>query len=144
MRYTQVRLVLTFLGWLSSGGLSALAQDPTLSLRNPPFADTVTATHPGAAPTPQLLGVKIGLEAGGRTIQMRYDPAWVALHSPQVRVGQAPTKRAPAVDVAPPLQGGVEELHQVLEQALARAQPSAVPSPYDDLIQQGPNPPLKP
>ena len=129
MRYTHVRLVLTFIGWLSSGGISALAQDTTLSLLNPPSEDTANATHPGEAPTPQFLRVKIGLEAGGPTIQMRYDPTWVDLNRLQVRVGQTPTKQTPAVDVAPPPEGGVNELQQALEQALARAQPSAVPSP---------------
>src|SRR5215510_4131297 len=102
MRYRHVRLVLTFLGWLSSGGLSALAQDTPLALRTPLSAETATTTHLGAAPTPQFLRVTIGLEVGGRTIQMRADPTWVALHSPHVRVGEAPTKRAPADDVAPP------------------------------------------
>src|SRR5262245_49049009 len=62
---------------------------------------TATATHPSEAPTPQLLRVKIGLEAGGPTIRMHYDPTWVDLHRVQVRVGQASTKRTPAVDVAP-------------------------------------------
>ena len=82
--------VLTFIGWLSSGGSSALAQDTPLALLHPPSAETVTATHPGAAPTPQFLRVTIGLEAGGRTIRMPADPVWVAVHSPHVRVGEAP------------------------------------------------------
>ena len=125
MRYRSVRLVLAFIGWMSSGGISALAQDTPRSLFHPPSENTAPATHPGEAPTPQFLRVKISLEAGGRTIQLHYDPTWVALHRPQVRVGQAPTRRAPADDIAPPLQGGVDELYQVLEQALARAQPSA-------------------
>jgi hypothetical protein len=129
MRSTHVGLVLIFIGWLSSGGRSALAQDTPLSLLNPPSEHTATATHPGAAPTPQFLRVTIGLEAGGPTLRMPSDPAWVALHRPQVRVGQAPTKRAPAVDVAPPLPGGGDDLYQALAQALARAQPSAGPSP---------------
>jgi hypothetical protein len=129
MRYTHVRLVLTFIGWLSSGGISALAQDTPLSLLNPPSEHTATATHPGAAPTPQFLRVTIGLEAGGPTLRMPSDPAWVALHRLHVRVGQAPTQRAPAGDVAPPLPGGGNDLYQALEQALARAQPSAGPSP---------------
>jgi hypothetical protein len=129
MRYTHVRLMLTVMGWLSSGGLSALAQDTPLALRTPPSAETATATHPGAVPTPQFLRVTIGLEAGGRTIRMPPDPAWVALHSPHVRVGEGPPKRAPADEVAPPLPGGVDELRQALAQALARAQPAAVPSP---------------
>jgi hypothetical protein len=129
MRYTHVRLMLTFLGWLRSGGISALAQDPTLSPLTPPSADPATATPPGEAPTLQFLRVQIGLEAGGRTLRMRYDPAWVAVHSPHVRVEQAPTKRAPAADVAPPPQGGGDAFCPALEQALARVQPSAVPSP---------------
>jgi hypothetical protein len=130
MRSTHVCLVLTFIGWLSSGGSSALAQDTPLALFHPPSAETATATHPGAAPTPQFLRVTIGLEAGGRTMRMPADPTWVALHRPYVRVGQAPPKRAPADDVASPPEGGVNELHQALEQALAaRAQPAAVPSP---------------
>src|SRR5262245_3133949 len=129
MRYRHVRLALTFLGWLNSGGLSALAQDTPLALRNPLSAETATTMHLGAAPTPQFLRGTIGLEAGGRPIQMLSDPARVALHSPHLPVGEAPTKRAPADDVAPPLQSGGNELYQALEQALARAQPSAVPAP---------------
>jgi hypothetical protein len=129
MRYTHVCLVLTCIGWLSSGGRSALAQDTPRALLYPPSAETATATHPGAAPTPQFLRVTIGLEAGGRTIRMPSDPAWVALHSPHVRVGEAPRKRAPADDVAPPLQDRGDTLYQALEQALARPQPTAVPSP---------------
>jgi hypothetical protein len=129
MRYTHVCLVLTCIGWLSNGGLSALAQDTPLALRNPLSAETATTTHPGAAPTPQFLRVTIGLEAGGRTIRMPPDPVWVAVHSPRVHVGQAPPKPAPAEDVAPPRQDGGETLYQALEQALARPQPTAVPSP---------------
>jgi hypothetical protein len=129
MRSTHVCLVLTCIGWLSSGGSSALAQDTPLALLHPPSAETATATHPGAAPTPQFLRVTIGLEAGGRTIRMPPDPVWVAVHSPHVRVGAAPPKRAPADNVDSPPEGGVNELHQALEQALARAQPAAVPSP---------------
>ena len=129
MRYTHVRLILTVMGWLGSGGLSALAQDTPLALLHPPSAETATATHPGAVPTPQFLRVTIGLEAGGRTLRMPPDPVWVALHSPRVRVGQAPPKPAPAEDVAPPRQGGGDELYQALAQALARAQPTAVPAP---------------
>jgi hypothetical protein len=125
MRYTHVGVVLTFIGWLSSGGRSALAQDTPLALLNPPSEPTATATHPGAAPTPQFLRVTIGLEAGGPTLQMPSDPAWVALHRPHVRVGQAPTQHTPAVDVTPPLPGGGNDLYQ----ALARAQPSAGASP---------------
>ena len=129
MRSTHVRVALTFIGWLSSGGLSALAQDTPLALRTPLSAETATATHPGAAPTPQWLRVTIGLEAGGPTLRMPADPAWVAVHPPHVRVGPAPSKPAPADDVAPPLQGGGNALYQALEQALAHAQPAAVPSP---------------
>jgi hypothetical protein len=129
MRSTHVGVVLTFLGWLSSGGRSALAQDTPLALLHPPSEPTATATHPGAAPTPQFLRVTIGLEAGGPTLQMPADPAWVALHRPHVRVRQAPTQRAPAVDVAPPLPGGGDDVYQALAQALACAQPSAGPSP---------------
>ena len=129
MRCTHGRLVLTFLGWLSSGGLSALAQDTILPLFNAPSEMTATATHPSEAPTPQLLRVKIGLEAGGPTIRMHYNPTWVDLHRVQVRVGQAPTKRTPAVDVAPLPEGGENDLYQTLEQALARPQPSATPTP---------------
>jgi hypothetical protein len=130
LRYTHVGLVFTFMGWLNSGGISALAQDMTPALFDPPFEDSATATDPGEPPTPQFLGVQVGLEAGGLTIRMRYDPTWAASHRLQVHVGQAPTQRAPAVDVAPSLQGGADELQQVLKQALMRrAQPSAVPSP---------------
>jgi hypothetical protein len=130
MRYTHVCLVLTVIGWLGSGGVNALAQDMTPTLLDPPSEDSATATNPGEPPTPQFLRVQVGLEAGGLTIRMRYDPAWVASHRLQVHVGQAPTQRAPEVDVAPSLQGGVDELQQVLKQALRhRAQPSTVQSP---------------
>ena len=129
MRYMHVGLVLTFIGWLSSGGISALAQDTTRVLLPPPFEDTAIATRPGATPTPQLLRVTFGLEAGGRTIRLHYDPAWVAVHRPQVRIGQIATKRAPAKDVDPPPQGDSDAVHPTLEQALARVQPAAVPSP---------------
>jgi hypothetical protein len=94
MRYTHVPLVLTLIGWLSSGGMSALAQDTPLALRPPLSADAATVTPPGEAPTPQFLRLQIGLEAGGRTFRMHYDPAWVSVHRPRVRVGQAPTKRS--------------------------------------------------
>jgi hypothetical protein len=129
MRYMHVGLVLTFIGWLSSGGISALAQDTTRVLLPPPFEDTAIATRPGAAPTPQLLRVTFGLEAGGRTLRLHYDPAWVAVHSPHVRIGQIATKPAPAEDVDPPPQGDSDAVHPTLEQALARVQPAAVPAP---------------
>jgi hypothetical protein len=128
MRYAHMRVVLTFLGWLSSGGLSALAQDTTLALRNPPSEATATATPPGAAPTPQWLRVQIGLAAGRPTIRMRADPTWVEVHRLQVRVGPAPTPRPPAADVAPPPESG-GNVDQALEQALAHAQPAAGRSP---------------
>jgi len=129
MRSTHVCMVLTFIGWLSSGGLSALAQDTTLSLRSAPSEAPATATPPGAAPTPQLLRVQIGLEAGRPTLRMRADPTWVDVHRLQVRVGQAPTPRPPAADVAPPPEDGGNALYQALEQALAPAQPAAGRSP---------------
>jgi len=74
MRSMHVCLVLTFIGWLSSGGRSALAQDTPLALLHPPSEATATATYSGAAPTPQFLRVTIGLEAGGPTICMPPDP----------------------------------------------------------------------
>jgi hypothetical protein len=129
MRYRHVRVVLMCIGWLSSGAINALAFDTPLALLNSPSAATATVTHPGEAPTPQFLRVTIGLEAGSRTIRMHTDPAWVALHRPYVRIGPAPIKHAPAADVAPLPQGGGDALRQMLEQALARAQPAAVPSP---------------
>jgi hypothetical protein len=129
MRYMHVRLVLTFIGWLSSGGISALAQDTTRVLLPPPFEDTAIATRPGEAPTPQFLRVMIGLEAGSRTLRLSYDPAWVAVHSPHVRVRLAPIQRAPAADGALSPRGGGDALRQTLEQALAGAQPAAALSP---------------
>src|SRR5689334_5811643 len=127
MRSTHIGVVLTFLGWLSSGGRSAPAQDTPLALLHPPSEHTATATPPGVAPTPQFLRVTIGLEVGGPTLRIPADPAWLALHRPHVRARQAPTQRAPAVDVAPPLPGGGDALYQA--QALARAQPSTGASP---------------
>lgn len=132
MRYPYVLVVLTLIGWLRSGGLSALAQDTTLARLTPPAAATAAVTHPSEAPTPQFLRVTIDLEAGGLTLRLHYDPAWVALHQPHVRVGPAPTPRAPAEDVTPPLEGRGDAFHQAieaLEQALTRSQPAVVPSP---------------
>jgi hypothetical protein len=132
MRYPYVLVVLTLLGGLWRGGLSALAQAPTLARLTPPAAAPAAVTPPGEAPTPQFLRVTIDLEAGGLTLRLHYDPAWVALHQPHVRVGPAPTPRAPAEDVPPPLQGRGDAFQQALEaleQASPRAQPTVVPSP---------------
>ena len=129
MRYTHVYLVLTFVGWLSSGGISAMAQDPSLSLVKPLSEDTAIVMPSGEPQTPQFLRVTIGLGAGGGSIQLHYDPAWVNLHRPQVHVEEVPPKQVPADDVAPSPEDGADELRQTLERALARAQPSAESSP---------------
>ena len=124
MKYTYTLLLLALVGWLTSGGTSILAQETPLPLRTPLSEDTTL--NPGVPPTPRFLQVEVDTGAGGLgPIRLHYDPAWVALHRPQLRVGQARTEPPPEVDTAPFMEGGADQLHQALGQALDRAQPPA-------------------
>ena len=122
MQYTHALLLLALVGWLDSSGTSILAQERTLLPRTSSSEDT--ALHPGVPPTPQFLQVEVDIGAGGLgPIRLHYYPPWVALHRPQLRVGRARTEQPPEVDTAPLLEGGADQLHHALEQALDRAQP---------------------
>lgn len=124
MQYTHALLLLALIGWLASGGHSVLAQETTLATRT--VVSEAAAVNPGAPPTPQFLRVEVDLGAGGLgPIRLHYYPPWVA--RPQIRVGRAPTEPPPEVETAPPLEGGADQLHQALEQALNRTQPPAEP-----------------
>lgn len=126
MQYTHTLLLLALTGWLS-GGTSILAQETPLPLRTP--WSEATALNPSVPPTPRFLQVEVDIGAGGLgPIRLHYDPAWVALHRPQVRVGQARTEQATEVDSTPRLEGRADQLQHALGQALDRAQPPAAPS----------------
>jgi hypothetical protein len=126
MRYTYALLLLALMGWPGGGGSSILAQDTALQRR--PLSSEDTALNPGVPPTPQFLQVEVDIGAGGLSpIRLRAYPPWVA--RPQVRVGQARTEPPPEGDTAPLLEGGADQLHHALAQALDRAQSPAAPSP---------------
>lgn len=126
MQYTHTLLLLALIGWLS-GGSGILAQEAPLARRTPWFEDTTL--NPSVPPTPRFLQVEVDIGAGGLgPLRLHYDPAWLALHRPQLRVGQARTEPPPEVDTTPVLEGRAEQLHHALEQALDRAQPPAAPS----------------
>ena len=128
MQYTHTLLLLALMGWLASGGTSILAQEMTLPPRTLPSEDS--PINPGEPPTPRFLQVEVDIGAGGLgPIRLRYYPPWVASHRPQIRVGRAHTEQPPETQTAPPLEGGADQLHQALEQALNRAQPPAAPLP---------------
>jgi hypothetical protein len=127
MKHLRILLPFAILAWLGSGSTNLLAQEPPRSPLTPPSEETTA--NPGEPPTPQLMQVQVDLGAGGPNIQVRIHPAWQARYRPYVRVGQARTAPEPAAETAPPPQGGPEELHQTLEQALDRAKSPAVPSP---------------
>jgi hypothetical protein len=120
-------LLLFVLAWLGSGRTSLLAQEPPRSPLTPPSEETTA--NPGEPPTPQLMQVQVDLGAGGSHIHVRIHPAWQARYKPYVRVGQARTEPEPAAETAPPPQGGADQLHQTLEQALDRAKSLTPPSP---------------
>jgi len=125
MQYTHALLVLALMGWLESSGSSSLAQDTALPPRSPSSEDTTL--NPSVPPTPQFLQVAVDIGAGGLgPVRLRYYPPWVA--RPQLRVGQARTEPLPEAETAPPLEGGADQLHRALEQALDRAQSPAAPS----------------
>lgn len=128
MQHTHTLLLLTLMGWLTSAGASVLAQDTTPPRRLP--VPEATALNPSVRPTPRFLQVEVDIGAGGLgPIRLHYDPVWVALHRPQVRVGQAPTEPPPEADIAPLLEGRADQLHHALGQALDRVQPPAAPLP---------------
>ncbi len=127
MKPMHLLLLLALMGWLGSSRTSLLAQETTRSPLTPPSEETTL--NPGVPPTPQFMQVEVNIGAGGPGIRVRYHPAWVALYRPQVRVGQGRTAPPPEAETAPLLEGGADQLHQALEQALKRAQPPAAPSP---------------
>jgi hypothetical protein len=126
MRYTHVLLLCALVGWLGSS-TSALAQETPLPPLAPPSGET--AINPNEPPTPQALRVAVDIGAGGPAFRVLYDPAWRALFRPEVRVGRVRTEPPPEADTAPSLEGGADQLHHALGQALDRAQSSAAPSP---------------
>jgi hypothetical protein len=127
VQYTHVLLLLALVGWLDSGRSSILAQDITRPSHTLTSEDTTL--NPGVPPTPQFLQAEVDIGAGGLgPIRLHYYPPWVALHRPQIRVGEARTAPPPEAETAPPLGGGADQLHHALEQALDRAQPREAPS----------------
>jgi hypothetical protein len=127
MKHLYLLLLFAALTWLGDGRPGLLAQEPPRSPLTPPSEETTA--NPGQPPTPQLMEVAVDLGAGGPNIHVRIHPAWQAQYRPYVRVGQARTTTEPAEETAPPPQGGADELHQALGQALDRAKPSTPPSP---------------
>lgn len=126
MRYTHVLLLLALVGWLGSGASNVRAQETPTPPLTPPFEATA---NPGDLPTPQFTRVAVEIGAGGFAFRVLYDPAWVALFRPQVRIGRVRTEPQPETDTAPRLEGGADELQRALGQALDRAQPPAAPLP---------------
>lgn len=124
MQYTHALLLLALVGWLNSGGSSILAQPlPPRTL-----LPEESALNPGEPPTPQFLRFEVDIGAAGLgPIRVPLYPPWVALRRPQLRVGQARTEPPPEAVPAPLLEGGADQLHQALEQALNRATPPAEP-----------------
>ena len=127
MKHWHVLLLLALIGWLGSGRTSLLAQEPPRSPLTPPSEETTL--NPGEPPTPQFLQVELDVGADGLGLRLRLHPSWLALYRPSVRVGQARTGPPIETDTVPPLEGGADQLHQALEQALNRAQPPPTPSP---------------
>ena len=127
MKHLHILYVFAVLAWLAHGRTSLLAQEPPRSPLTPPSEETTA--NPGEPPAPQFMQLEVDLGAGGPTIRLRTHPAWQARYKPYVRVGQARTEPEPEAETAPPPQGGAEQLHQALGQALDRAKPPAAPSP---------------
>jgi hypothetical protein len=127
MKHLHILLLSAVLAWLGSDRTNLLAQEPTRTPLTPPSEETTA--NPGEPPTPQFMQFEIDLGAGGPSIRMRTHPAWQALYKPSVRVGRVRTEPQREEETAPPPQGGADELHQALEQALDRAKPPAAPSP---------------
>lgn len=127
MKHLHILFLSAVLAWLGSGRTSLLAQEPPRSPLTPPSEETTA--NPGEPPTPQLMQVEVDFGAGGLNVRLRTHPAWQARHRPYVRVGQARTESQAETETAPPPQGGANELHDALGQALDRAKPPAAPSP---------------
>ena len=127
MKYLHILLLFAALAWPGSGRITLLAQEPPRSPLTPPTEETTA--NPGEPPALQFMQLEVDLGAGGPTIRLRTHPAWQARYKPYVRVGQARTEPEPEAETAPPPQGGADELHQALGQALDRAKPPAAPSP---------------
>jgi len=127
MKHMHVLLLFALIGWLGSGSTSLLAQEPPRSPLTPPSEETTL--NPGEPPTPQLLQVEVDMGAGGLGLRLRLHPSWLALYRSSVRVGQVRTGPPVETETAPPLEGGADQLHQALEQALERVQPPSTPSP---------------
>jgi len=127
MKHLYLLFLLAVLAWLGSGRTSLLAQEPPRSPLTPPSEETTA--NPGEPPAPQFMQVEVDLGVGGPNIRLRIHPAWQARYRPYVRVGQARTESQPEAETAQPPQGGADELHQALEQALDRAKPPPPPSP---------------
>jgi len=127
MKHLYLLFLLAVLAWLGSGRTSLLAQEPPRSPLTPPSEETTA--NPGEPPAPQFMQFEVDLGAGGPNIRLRIHPAWQARYRPYVRVGQARIAPDPEAETAPPPQGGADELHQALEQALDRAKPPTPPSP---------------
>ena len=127
MKHLYLLLLFATLTWLGDGRPSLLAQEPPRSPLTPPSEETTA--NPGEPPALQFMQVEVDLGAGGPNIRLRTHPAWQARYRPYVRVGQARTVPEPEAETAPPPQGGADELHQALGQALDRAKPPAEPSP---------------
>ena len=127
MKHMHILLLLALMGWLGSGRTSLLAQETTRSPLTPPSEETTM--NPGVPPTPQFVQVEVDMGAGGLGIRVRSHPAWMALYRPHVRVGQGRTEPPPEAETTPLMEGGADQLHQALEQALKRSQPPTAPSP---------------
>jgi len=127
MKHLHILCLFAVLAWLAYGRTGLLAQEPPRSPLPPPSEETTA--NPGEPPAPQFMQLEVDLGAGGPTIRLRTHPAWQARYKPYVRVGQARTEPEPEAETAPPPQGGAEQLHQALGQALDRAKPPAAPSP---------------
>src|SRR5215475_16001212 len=127
MKYLHILFLSAVLAWLGSGRTSLLAQEPPRSLLTPPTEETTA--NPGEPPALQFMQLEVDLGAGGPHIRLRTHPAWQARYKPYVRVGRARTEPEPEAETAPPPQGGADQLHQALGQALDRAKPPVEPSP---------------
>jgi hypothetical protein len=127
MKHLYVLLLFAIPVWLGSGSPSPLAQEPPRSPLTPPSEETTA--NPSEPPTPQFMQVEVDFGISGPSIHLRIHPAWQARYKPYVRVGETRAEPEPKAETAPLPQGGAEELHQVLEQALDRAKPPAAPSP---------------
>ena len=126
MKHMHLLLLLAFMGWLGSGRTSLMAQETTRSPLTPPSEETTM--NPGVPPTPQFVQVEVDMGAGWPSIRVRSNPTWMAIYRSRVRVGQGRTEAPPEAEATPLMEGGAEQLHQALEQALKRAQSPTAPA----------------